>query len=119
MTFRAQPLDQQGNLLDVPGYDCVVQHGQATEGVKLILEFTPVQPAFLAETEEARQVVGRLALVAGARPSAQENTPAPSALPTADSGSAISSSEVRSALTPNSATTTTVNISSAAANRFP
>ena len=52
MTFRAQPLDQQGNLLDVPGHDRVVQHGQATEGVKLILEFTPVQPAFLAETEE-------------------------------------------------------------------
>ena len=51
--------------------------------------------------------------------SAQENAPAPSALPTADSGSAISSSEVRSALTPKSATTTTVTSSSAAANRFP
>jgi len=63
MAFRAQPLDQQGDLFHVPGDDRVVQHGQATEGVKLILEFTPVQPAFLAETEEARQVMRRFALV--------------------------------------------------------
>src|SRR6266536_1390398 len=59
----AQLLDQLAAALDVPGDHRVVQHTQATEGPKLIIEPTSPQRALLAEEEEPREVVRGLAFV--------------------------------------------------------
>jgi len=53
MAFRAQLLNQQRNMFQVPGHDCIMKDGQAAKAVELILEFTATQLALLAEAKKS------------------------------------------------------------------